>query len=394
MESQGRGGEHGRLLILKVGTALVTTKAGRLDYNSIAGVASSIAALKGQGWRVVLVTSGAVASGRIFDDAPDQPLKGVPEKSRRQFLAAVGQPRLMEFYTHVFVRSGLKLAQILITASAFAERDQYISVRDTLLALLAKGVVPVVNDNDVLHSDAEPGFSDNDQLAAFLGGMLQADHVILLTSQDGIFAGFPNHTENDLVEQVTCDDEQLARLTALVGSPGAGGRGGMQSKLKAGFLLGWMGIPLTIANGRRENAAVQALDGTLRCTRFLPREGVRLSGIRKWLSSGAVPRGTVVVSAVGGSVIRQVGRRGSLLAAGIEAVEGEFDTGDAVRIVDANRRLFGYGITRVSSQLLALIKGKSSDEIHALIADNRVPQGSDEIIVHADYFFGTNHGYF
>lgn len=356
------------IVVLKAGSSILVQESGELDYTRIANIVSDIAEIRASGLQVVLVTSGAVAAGQFKRKS----LRGVPRQQRDQLFAAVGQPKLIQFYSEIFGRHSCSVAQLLLTREAFANRTQYFSVRDTLRSLISNNITPIVNDNDILHQSTE-GFSDNDQLAACIAGMLNASMAIFLTTPHGILSD--TKKPGSVVELVE-DLDGFEKVGTLVRSKQLG-RGGMKSKINACRLLFDLGIKSAIASGVPDRAALSVLDGSLKCTRFAPEKPRKLTGVRKWLCTGAVPRGTICVSKQGGEKLIELKQRGSLLATGVVSVKGDFAKGDVVCVCAENNSLLGYGISRCSSEEIAQSRNEER-----------------KIVVHADYFYGTAFGFF
>lgn len=357
-----------RIVVVKLGTSTLVQENGDIDYNRISNVAAEIAALRERDLRTILVTSGAVACGRHRKAK----LTGVPKQQRGQLYAAIGQPQLFEFYGRMFERHGMSTAQLLLTRDTFANRIQYFSVRDTIRSLLVNDVVPIINDNDVLHKQEE-GFSDNDQLAAYVAGMLNASLCMFLTTPAGVLRDF--HDKESVVDLV--DSHDAFQSLAQYVSGERQGQGGMKSKVNACRLLFDLGVPSVIASGQSPNVINGTLDGTTRCTRFNPSHPRSLTGVRKWLCTGAIPRGTIYVSEMGSERLVEPSNRGSLLATGVVKVSGDFSANDVVCLCTEDGSLLGYGISRLSFDDL-----KGAD---------REPR---TVVVHADFFYGTAFGLF
>lgn len=354
-------------IVIKIGTSVIVQETGQLDFTRIARQIEASTDLMAEGYSVVLVTSGAVAAGSFRN----QNLKGVPKNQRQQFYASIGQSRLMRFYTDIAIQLGQDVAQILISRDAFANRVQYFNIRDTLRNLLNNSIIPIVNDNDILHK-RELYFSDNDHLASYLGGMLNAEKVIFLSAVDGIFKEYGDENQ-ELITEIKGDFESLDQYIKSIKN----GTGGMKSKVNAAKLLFDLGIDSYIANGKTDHIVKSIISNAGEYTHFFAPKQKRLSGVRKWLCTGAVPKGTIVVSDMGAKVIKKNNNRGSLLAKGIEEVNGDFNKGDVVCVCTVESELLGYGITRHSSDEILTLKGRESI-----------------IVVHADYFYGFDHGYF
>lgn len=355
-------------IVVKVGSSVLVQQNGQLDYSRIAKLVEDLVSVMNDGYTVVLVTSGAVVAGS-FNNLN---LKGVPKNQIKQYHASVGQPRLMRFYSDIWMQFGHNVAQILVSRDAFANRMQYFSIRDTIRNLLSNSVIPIVNDNDILHRQ-EVNFSDNDHLASYLGGMLNAEKVIFLSSVDGLYKNFSNEGGRELIELVDGEFELLTEhITAY-----QTGTGGMHSKVNAAKLLFDLGIDSYIANGNLDGIVRNIILGNAKNTYFKAPQQKKLSGVRKWLCTGAVPKGEIVVSDIGAEVIKKNNNRGSLLARGIVEVKGKFNKEDVISVCTEEGVLLGYGISRHASEEVLSLKGKENI-----------------IVVHADYFYGFDHGYF
>lgn len=356
-----------KIIIIKVGTSIIVRPDGELDYNRISSLVQNIIALESGGFAVVLVTGGAVAAGRSQRITQ----KGVPKSQKEQMYFCVGQPKLMNFYTEIFNRFSKHTGQLLFSREVFANRIQYFSIRDTLRNLINNNIIPIINDNDILHKE-ESGFSDNDHLAACLGGMLNSDKVIFLTTSDGIQR--PN--ENNNLETIHKFSEDLSDFDKGY-SLQLGPNDDLPSKISAIKLLWELGIESIICSGLEPSSLLRIIDEDNIGTKFSPSLTKKISGVRKWLCTGAVPKGIIVVSPIGAEVIRSKNQRGSLLSKGVVRLTGVFQKGDVICVCDEDERLLGYGITKYSSA-----------EIPTLLGQEGI------IVVHADYFYGTDHGYF
>jgi glutamate 5-kinase len=299
-------------------------------------------------------------------------VRGVPKSQIAQLYGAVGQPILYALIESFFNLNGRSTAQCLLSRNSFANRLEYFSIRDTIRNAITADLVPVVNDNDMLHSELA-GFRVNDQIAAYLGGMLNADSVIFLTDEPGIFETYPPPADSNPIGLI--DDSLGAVLESVWGSnPPVE----IKNQLRAAKLLYDLGIPVYIRSGGRRSPIVGALEGhDDEGTAIVPPKQRKLSGVRKWLCTGAVPRGSLFVSPLGAEAIRRQGHRGSLLARGIVRLSGDFSEGDVVSVCDEQGQLLGYGISKLASTELM---GRLGEE--HLIA------------IHADYFYGTDFGYF
>ncbi len=348
--------------VLKLGSAVLTGPSGELDTDLMKKICDWVAERMKKGHRVIIVTSGAVAAGRAALGERRRQLT----ISRKQALAAVGQSRLMAIYADLFAPHGIFVGQILLTAADMEDRRRYLNARYTLEELLKAGCVPIINENDTVTVD-ELKFGDNDGLAARVAVKMHAEALILLSDVDGLYDKNPK-TERDarLVELVQ-------RLTPAViekycPTGGAGslvGSGGMLSKLRAARIATSAGVHVVIANGKRPGILDAIVQGDFVGTYFHPAHQ-RRSQRAEWILHGRVASGRQIVVDDGAreALVRQ---KKSLLPAGIVRVEGNFQEGDIVDVVDMRGKLLGRGLVNYSSAHLDLIKGRRSSEIPHLL---------------------------
>jgi len=358
-----------RRLVVKVGSAVLSDAKGPQQQLEIA---AQIAALRSEGREVVLVSSGAVATGMSKLGFRERP-KNMPVK---QALAAVGQPTLMQLWEQAFSWFGLKVAQILLTAEDLGHRHRYLNARQTLETLLEWGIVPIVNENDTVMVE-EIKFGDNDQLSALIATLVGADLLILLSDIEALFEADPRtHPEARPIPYVERVDAEVLRMAGE--SPNRVGTGGMKSKLLAAEKAQAAGIPTLLLPGNRSQSITQALRGEPVGTLFAGGNR-RYSGRKLWLYQLPKPQGEVVVDAGAAQALRRGGA--SLLPAGILEVRGQFGVGEAVRCLDTTGSLIGIGLVNYSASELSRIKGRKTREIEALLGY----KNTDEAI-HRDYF--------
>lgn len=349
-------------LVIKLGSSTVTC-GGVIDAPQLIEYARLCRQLIDAGVHPVLVSSGAVAAGRAALVA--QP--GMELVATKQMLAAIGQPRLMALYGDIFAHYGLKVAQVLLTRADLERRRSYLNARQTFHALLAApSLVPIVNENDTVATE-EIRVGDNDQLSALVAGLIDADKLVLMTDQHGLYDADPRaHPEARLIERIDSAEIPEAVWLAAGGSAGQLGTGGMATKLKAADIARRNGIEVLIAHGREPGEIHRLLAGTGRCTRFAaltpPREARKryiLSGLR-----------TGVGVRVDGGAVEALKQGRSLLAVGVREVEGDFDRGDTVNVLapdgDAQSPL-ARGVANYSAQEVRRIAGKRSTEIAAVL---------------------------
>ena len=358
-----------RLVVVKIGSAVLTDE-GQLNQDFFARFAREVDELRRHGYRFIVVTSGAVAAG-LEALGFSAPPRTIPEK---QACAAVGQLRLMRQYEQEFSAYKRVVAQLLLTADDIRHRRRYLNARNTLKALLAADILPLVNENDTVVV-SEMKFGDNDNLAALLTSLAEVDLLLLLTDLDGVYDCDPKLGGAarliPLIEEV---DDEVAAFAC--DSKTCVGTGGMLSKLKAARKAAAYGIPTVIANGRRPGVMARVLSGEKEGTLFLPRSH-RLSGRQHWLAFAVEPRGTLWLDA--GAVRALVERKTSLLPAGIVKVEGDFEVGDPVSCRDREGREIARGLVSYSAVDTRKIIGCHSREIAARLGYNA---GDD--VIHRD----------
>jgi glutamate 5-kinase len=356
-------------IVVKVGSAVLSGASGRRQQLAIA---DQIAGLRSEGREVVLVSSGAMATGLGKLGLHERP-KTMPGK---QAIAAVGQPTLMYLWEQAFGWYDLKVAQILLTAEDLAHRHRYLNARQTILTLLEWGIVPIINENDTVMVD-EIKFGDNDQLSALIASLVGADLLILLSDIEALYDADPRtHPEAKPIHHIERVDALVMRMAGE--EPSQVGTGGMRSKLLAAEKAQAAGIPTLLLPGTRPESIARALRGETVGTLFAGGNR-RYSGQKLWLYQLPKPQGEVVVDAGAAQALRQGGA--SLLPAGIREVRGTFGVGEAVRCLDAEGSLIGVGLVNYSAGELGRIKGRKTREIEAVLGY----KNTDEAI-HRDHF--------
>ena len=344
-------------IVLKIGTTTLTGGGPVLDADRITAVAEDVAAAVRQKRQVLLVSSGAIVTGAG--------LLGRPRPRRlveKQALSAVGQPVLMQRYGAAFERLGLRTAQILLTRQDFADRRRYVNARQTLLALLADGVVPVINENDTIATE-EIQIGDNDTLSALVASLVGADLLVMLSDVDGLMTADPRRQRAArLIPTVARIDAEIVRVARRTVT--AQGVGGMATKIEAARIATQSGVATVVTGGAAQRPLGRLLAGERLGTLFLPAG--RLSGRGRWLAFGLVARGTLVVDDGAGQALR---RGKSLLPAGIVRIDGTFDAGAAVAIADGRGQELARGLVNYSSAHLARIQGRRTSEIARVLGE-------------------------
>ncbi len=345
-------------LVVKVGSALISSPSSGLLPDRINALAGEIAALVKGGREVVLVSSGAIASGMARLGLNRRP-RSIPEK---QAAAAVGQSALMWHYEQAFGRSEIRVAQVLLTQEDISDRPRYLNARNTLLVLLGFHVLPIVNENDTVAVE-EIKVGDNDNLAALVAHLVDADLLVLLTDVDGLYTGDPERDPHarrlPTVEAVT---EEIQRL--VWDAEGGVSVGGMSTKLEAAQKVTSSGIPMVIASGRETGVLPRVLRGEPVGTYFAPR-GDRLAARKRWIAFAAPPQGRLTVDAGARSALTERGK--SLLPSGVTDVEGEFHAGEVVSLSDADGKEFARGLTNYDAAELRKIQGAKTGALEALL---------------------------
>ena len=346
-----------RRIVVKAGTNVLTGGRGDLDLEVIGSLVGQLASVHCSGAEVTLVTSGAVAAGGHALGLS----RGRSDIPFRQALAAVGQGRLMHTYEQLFEAQGITVAQALLSRRDMLDREGYLNVRNTLLALLDYRVIPIINENDVVAVDEleEPGFGDNDTLSAMVANLIDADLLIILSDIGGLYTADPHVDPNArLVPHVEAIDESI---TALAGPHrGTASRGGMGAKLAAIRLAAASGVAVCLAGGREPDVARRLASGERLGTYFAPTAS-KMESRKRWMLSGLSTRGRIVVDAGAAEALRAHKR--SLLPAGVRDVEGDFRRGDIILVVDQDGERIACGVTGYSASELHAIRGLRSDKI-------------------------------
>lgn len=358
-------------IVVKAGTALLNGGTDHLDLQVMSNLVNQVAQLHSSGYELLFVTSGAMAAGRHALTS-HQKKHGIPH---RQVQAAVGQSILMHTYQNLFAAHNLTIAQALLTRTDIADRQGYLNIRNSLLAILDMGVLPIINENDVVAIEEIAGekFGDNDTLSALVSNLIDADLLVMLTDMDGLYTGDPDiDTEARLIPRVNQIDKAIMDLTSAE-KIDSWGRGGMRSKLEAARMSASWGIPVVIANGKANNILLEIVSGKSMGTFFSPTAN-KMESRSRWILSGLSTKGELVVDQGAASVLKT--KNTSLLPAGVHEVRGEFSRNDVVLIVDPEDRRIAYGITNYSSSEIVIIKGLRSD----LIQEALGYEYGDEII--------------
>lgn len=335
---------------------------GGLDIISIGQITRQIAILQKQGIEIILISSGAVAAGRGLITLP----KKTDVVSKRQLFAAVGQIKLINIYAEQFAKEGCLCAQVLVTKEDFRDREHYINMKNCISVLLQNNVVPVLNENDVI-SVTELMFTDNDELAGLVSGMVDADKLIILSNVKGIYNGSPNKTSSSVIPIIEYGDTAFENFISSEKSNF--GRGGMLTKCSIANKVASLGIPVHIANGRDENILTDILNDKPVGTLFKAKKNI--SSIKKWVAhSEGFVKGIVYIDEGAEKALRS-DKPTSLLPVGITKIEGSFKKGDIIKITGSSGRQLGVGRTQYNSD-------KAADLMQ---------RKNEKALVHYDYLF-------
>ncbi len=352
-------------IVIKVGSNVLTRDDGKLDITRMSAIADQVAWLHGEGHEVILVSSGAVASGRGEMKVDGRRLDSV---AQRQLFSALGQAKLINLYYDLFREYRIHVGQVLTMKESFATRREYLNQRACMTVMLDNGVIPIVNENDTV-SVTELMFTDNDELSGLIASMMDADILVILSNIDGIYDGAPADPASRVIPRVEPDRD----LSEYIQQEKSGfGRGGMTSKCAVARRVADEGIRVMIANGKRDNILTDLIgrpDTTVH-TEFVARE-TDTSPVKKWIAhSGSFAKGVVRVNSRAAEALAS-GRAVSLLMVGVTAIEGDFEEGDIVSIKDENGNSIGVGRSNYSA-----------DEARTLIGSHDVRP-----IVHYDYLY-------
>ncbi|EKQ68239.1 glutamate 5-kinase [Leptolyngbyaceae cyanobacterium JSC-12] len=360
-------------LVVKIGTSSLTQpETGNLALATIASLVEVLSRLRGQGHRIVLVSSGAVGVGCARLGLTERP-KAIALK---QAVAAVGQGRLIRVYDDLFTALQQPIAQVLLTRSDLVQRSSYLNIERTFQELLRLGVIPIVNENDTVAVD-ELKFGDNDTLSALVASLVSADWLFLLTDVDRLYSADPRR--NPEAQPITLVNrlEELKELQVQISDRGSSwGTGGMVTKITAAQIAAGAGVRTVIMQGRSPHNLEKVLQGEELGTRFEPQPRPA-SARKRWIAHGLVPSGTLYLDDGAVRAIRDAGK--SLLAAGVVSTEGDFESRDAVIVCDRTGTEIARGVVNFSSLELNKIKGHQSDEIESILG-----YPCPETVIHRD----------
>lgn len=345
--------DQAKTVVIKVGTNVLSTDDDRLDEGRIRSLAEQIHGVWQTGRKVVLVSSGAIGAGMSLLGLKERPT----DLSHLQAAAATGQAHLIHLYDKCFRPHGYHAAQLLLTANDFKSRNRYLNVRNTLLTLAEFRAIPIVNENDTVSTD-EIKLGDNDRLAAMVANLLPADLLIVLSVVDGLLTGDPSDPGSQRIPVVDKYDEELLNLVGA--SKSSRGTGGMKSKLDAVRTATAVGTDVIIAHGQQPDILTRILQAEDVGTLFVAEQEA-LSAWKRWIGYTMPPKGRLVLDDGARRAIVEQGR--SLLAIGIRTVEGHFQKGEVVSLVDLAGVEVARGLTNYDAASVRTVAGKRTDEI-------------------------------
>ena len=350
-------------IIVKIGSNVLTQDNGLPDTARIQHLVEQLATLKKQGREVIVVSSGAVASGRSLVKVSDK----ADAVTSRQLLAAVGQVKLLSTYAELFSQHSLVCAQVLVTKEDFRDRVHYLNMQNCFGALLQNNIIPIVNENDVI-SVTELMFTDNDELAGLIASMLNADALLILSNVNGIYTGDPKDPSSELLREIEPTTTSFSSFVTTQRSQF--GRGGMITKCHMAHKVAQLGIAVHIANGKTENVLPKLLSGEVENTRFIPNKIA--SGKKKWIAhSETAAKGVIHINEGAKAALTTPGKAVSLLPVGVTHITGEFEKGDIIKLVDEHQKPVGLGLAEYGSDKAA----------------ERIGQKNQKPLVHYDYLF-------
>lgn len=356
-------------VVVKAGSGVLTGENG-LNSRIIHSLTRQICRLRERGIEVILVSSGAIASGMKKFGLSKRP----ETVSKQQAIAAVGQSSLMMAYEKAFGRHGQKVAQILITRDDLNHRRRYLNARNTIFTLLSWKITPIINENDTVVVE-EIKFGDNDNLSAMVASMTESHLLINLTDIEGLFDRDPRtHKDARFIRVVDKVNSEVMRYAGSI--PGFLGTGGMVSKIKAARNASLGGIPVIIANGRRRGVLLDIFEGRQIGTLFMPLESA-LCGRKCWIAFTKSPKGSLIIDHGASEAIKKRGK--SLLPSGVRDVRGKFGLGDSIILFNDENQEVGIGLVNYPSGDLKKIMGRKSGEIESLLGYKH-----DDEVVHRD----------
>ena len=349
-------------IVIKIGSNVLTRPDGSLDITRMSALSDQIAYIYKQGMEVIMVTSGAVASGRSEMKGSPTLKKHLDAVSSRQLFSAVGQAKLINRYYELFREHGITCGQVLTTKENFSTRHQYLNQKHCMEVMLENGVIPIVNENDTI-SVTELMFTDNDELSGLLAAMMDADALILLSNVDGVYDGDPANAGSHVIRDIDVATDNTNADSFIQESKSSLGRGGMTSKYATACKVANEGIAVFIANGKCDDILIRvtSADRTIPYTRFTP-SAHPVSGMKKWMAhSKSFAKGEIYVNQGAFEALMSANRASSLLPVGVTRVKGEFEKDDLVKIIAPDGKQFAIGRAGCDSDTATEMIGKQGE---------------------------------
>ena len=342
-------------IAVKVGSNVLTRADGTLDVTRMSAITDQIASLHKMGVKIILISSGAVASGRSVLKSS----KKLDVVEQRQRFSTVGQAKLINHYWELFREHNIVVGQVLTTKTNFEGRNQYLNQRNCMRVMLDNGVIPIVNENDAV-SVSELMFTDNDELSGMIASMMGMEGLIILSNIDGIYTGSPTDKDSVIISEIR-KGQDISDFIQI--SKSSFGRGGMQTKVSIARKIADEGIDVYIANGKKENILIDLLNRkkNVISTHFIA-EKTDVSSVKKWIAhSDGFAKGEIVINENAAKVL--IGTKAvSLLPVGIVALSGKFEKDDIVKITDENGKFLGVGKAQYNSEKAAQLIGKKNQK--------------------------------
>lgn len=361
-----------QVIAVKIGSNVLTREDKTLDVTRISHIVDQIAELQRRGYKMIIISSGAVSSGRGEMRRYDNTLlTGLDPVSSRQLFSAVGQAKLINRYFDFFSDHSIPCGQVLATKESFSTRRHYLNQKHCISVMLNAGVIPIVNENDTV-SVTELMFTDNDELSGLIATMMGASRLIILSNIDGIYDGDPSIPSSQIIPRVYPDDDISNVISSAKSTMG---RGGMGTKYRIAHRVASEGIAVTIANGRRQNILIDLIDSpdSVPSTTFIP-SGIATSSVKKWIAaSESFSKGRIIVNRQAAEAIAGAATV-SLLPVGVTAIEGNFKRGDIVSVVNPDGDVIALGRVDVDSAT----------------AEASVGRHGGRHLIHADYLYIIN----
>jgi glutamate 5-kinase len=331
-------------IVVKVGSNVLINKKGYLNKSALKNIVKQLAYLRYKGVQIILVSSGAVGSGKSILHKHGQISNRI---IANQVLASIGQVRLIQNYTELFQKEGLICSQILITKEDFRDRKHYLNLRNCLHESWKQEIIPIINENDAIAINTV-SFTDNDELAGLIASMLNAEAVFILTSVDGLFDGDPASPDAKLISKVDPDDDKFFRH--ILPTKSSFGRGGMITKCQVAKKNSSLGIATYFLNGKQENVLLQIIEHKKQIgTYFLPSK--KISSKKKWIANtSGFEKAVITIDEGAEKALKDKEKINSLLPVGIIKIDGEFEKSDILKIVNQENQLIGFGLSQYSSK--------------------------------------------